>query len=949
MSEASLPKPLAALDGEVDFGDRTRTLYATDASIYREKPAGVVFPRSTADVRRTVTYARDAGVSITARGAGSSLTGNAIGSGIVLDCERHLDAIADVDPDACTVTVQPGVVLEDLNDYLEQYGLYFPPDPSTSSTCTIGGMVANDAAGPHSVQHGTTSDNVRRVECVLADGSVETFERVAGDELDCQTDRSDRVGEIYRTVRNLRVEHAAEIEAQYPDVDRNSSGYDLERAAAADGTWVDLSQLLTGSEGTLGVVTEVTLALTTRPEVRAGALVFYDDVVTAAAAVDDVLDADPSVLELIDATVLGYARDAWGIDLVPADAGAALLLEVEATTDTQDDRLEAVIDAACTEAMVGVERAFGKDAQAELWQIRKASNPLLNRHPGDEQALSFIEDAAVPPSELPTYLERVGDILGSHNLEASVFGHAGQGVLHVKPFLDLRTEADRDRLEAVSEAVHNLVIELEGCVSGEHGDGRLRSAHLESMYGPTVHDAFIEIKRAFDPDDVFNPGNVIPASDGRLAGVTENLRYDGYDPEAVETALDFGAEGGFDAVVERCNGCSKCRSTGDGVMCPSYRAVEEEGTTTRGRANMLREAIAGDLGEEALTSKWFQEDVLDRCLACKACETECPTGVDMAKLKTEAKHRKHERDGVPLRARLFGNVRTLNRLGSMLAPLANRLAAARPGRVLLDRVLGIDRRRSLPAFAAESLEEWFATHEPGPRAGDRGHVALLADCYTNYNHPAVGRATVRLLEASGYRVSLPDTACCGRPALSQGLVDTARENARENVETLAGLVDDGVPVVSVEPSCVSAFDEYGDLLDDPRGLPDATYTVAEFLDAEGVTPPFDRAAGAPTVAVHGHCHAKARDRDDAPLALLRAAGYDPVQVEATCCGMAGAFGYKTEHYDVSTSLGADLVAKIDAVDADFVAATGASCTQQLTDHNVDVEHPIVLLEDRLGG
>ncbi|WP_137285551.1 FAD-binding and (Fe-S)-binding domain-containing protein [Halorussus salinisoli] len=946
----SVPTDLRGLDGDADFDETARTLYATDASIYRVEPAGVVWPASVADVRRTVRFARNTGTSVVARGGGSSLNGNAIGEGIVLDCSRHFDEVVSVDPEEKTATVRPGVVLDELNDELAADDLYFPPDPSTSSTCTIGGMVANDAAGPHSVRHGTTRDNVARIECVLSDGTTEVFEHKAGEELDAELARDDRVGELYRAVTEIGTEHADEIEHRYPDVDRNSSGYDLESSVASDGSWTDLSNLLVGSEGTLGVVTEVTLELTERPETRAAALLFYDDVRSAADAVTGALDADPSAVELVDDAVLGHAREAWGIDLVPDEAGAALLVEVECDASEQDRRLDEAVAASTTEHTVAVERAATDKEQDRLWKVRKASNPLLNRHPGDEQALSFIEDAAIPPEKLPTYLDRVADVLADHGLDASVFGHAGQGVLHVKPFLNLQTEADRERLRSVSEAVHDVVLDVGGAVSGEHGDGRLRSEHLPEMYGETLYEAFQTVKRTIDPEDVFNPSKVVPDSEGDLARVDEALRYDDYDPHEVETTLDFGDERGFDSLIEQCNGCSKCRTTDGGVMCPSYRATGEEVASTRGRANALRDAIDGELGEEALTSAWFQEEVLDLCLSCKACETECPTGVDMAKLKTEAKHQKHREEGVPLRARLFGNVRALNRVGSALAPVANRLAKFGPGRVVAEKVLGIDRRRGLPEFASKSLFERMATHDPAPTAGEHGAVVLYPDCYATYNHPEVGMAVVRVLEALGYTVEIPDVNCCGRPALSQGMVETARTDAAENVETLRDRAED-VPVISLEPSCASALEEYDDLVADPGPVPDAADTVAGFLFDRVATgdlsipeaPDFECADR--SVAYHGHCHATARGRDHAPVGLLRQAGYDVTPVDATCCGMAGAFGYETDHYELSMDLGTDLAAKLDAVDADVIAAGGASCSQQLADCDVETRHPMELLAE----
>jgi FAD/FMN-containing dehydrogenase/Fe-S oxidoreductase len=946
------PDSLAALGeriaGRVDASEQTRRLYSTDASIYQVEPAGVVTPATREDVRAVVNFAREHDTSVVARGAGSSLTGNAVGEGIVVDTTTSLDGVLAVDPEAQTARVQPGVVLDELNEQLAAHDLYFPPDPSTSSTCTIGGMVANDAAGPHSVRHGTTRENVRAVECVLADGSVVEFERTEGDRLDALRAGEGREGTIYETVTDLRASLADEIDRRYPDLERNSSGYDLRSAAAADGSWADLSNLVVGSEGTLAFITEVTLDLTERPETRAAALCFYEDVVGAAAAVSPALDADPSAVELIDDDVLGFARDAWGLDLVPAEAGAALLLEVETTHDEARVDIDAAIEAARTDAFLGCERAVEDEDQDDLWKVRKASNPLLNRRPGDEQALSFIEDAAIPPAELPAYLRAVREILVAHDLDASVFGHAGQGVLHIKPYLNLKSERDRERLRSVSEAVHEAVLDHGGCISGEHGDGRLRSAYLESMYGAELYAAFREIKEAFDPEDVFNPAKIVPADDGHLAQVDEQLRYEGYDPQTVETALDFGDEGGFASLVEQCNGCSKCRTMDGGVMCPSYRGAEEEITSTRGRANALREAIDGTLGEEDITSDWFQEAVLDRCLACKACETECPTGVDLAKLKTEAKHQRHQEEGIPLRARLFGNVRTLNRLGSALAPLANRLAAFGPGRVVAEKVLGIDRRRTLPEFASESFLSWVEGHTPAPAAGERGRVALYPDCYMAFNHPEVGRAAVRVLETLGYAVEVPDVNCCGRPALSQGMVEHARDDAETNVERLREFAEEGVPVVTVEPSCASALGEYDDLLDDTGGVPDVSSTVASFLydrlaagELELPDPGGDTAET--TVAFHGHCHSSAKGWDHAPVGVLRQAGYTVEPVDATCCGMAGAFGYETEHYDLSMEIGDDLEAKLDAVDADRVATTGASCSQQLDDRDIETDHPMVLL------
>lgn len=936
------------LAGNVATGDAERALFATDASVYRQQPEIVVFPQTVTDVQEAIAFASETGRSVTARGAGSSLTGNAIGSGVIIDTTRHLTDIQEINPAEQSVTVDPGVVLNELNESLQEYGLYFPPDPSTSDTCTIGGMVANDAAGAHSVRHGTTRDNVESVEVVLADGSIATFGEVDGEALEQLLATEGRVGEVTQTVSDLCQEHADEIAEQYPDVDRNSSGYDLQSAGDADGQWLDLSKLLVGSEGTLGFITSVTLDLTPRPERRAAAMIYYESVVMAADAVQSTLTADPSAVELIDDTVLKYARSAWDFERIPEDAGAALLVEVESTSERAiSDRLDVAIDMARTDSTVAVERAVESDEQETLWKIRKASNPLLNRRPGPEEAPSFIEDAAIPTSELAGYLSEVLEVLDKYALETSVFGHAGQGVLHIKPFLDLRTVEDREIFEAVSEEVHTIVLEHGGSVSGEHGDGRLRSRYVKQQYGKELYAAFRRVKQAFDPEGVFNPGIIVPDSGGTVAELDEGFRYEDYEPSAPEPSLDFGEEkvGGH---IERCNGCSKCRSTGDGVMCPTYRATRDEVMSTRGRANLLREAMDGTLGQDAIESDWFHEEVLDLCISCKGCETECPTGVDMAKLKTELKHQKHQSDGIPLRSRLFANIRFVNRLGTALAPMTNWIKDRSFVKRGIEATMGIDSRRSLPDFAAESFLSWYSDRGDSstPKSGRK--VVFFPDSYTSYNHPDVGKAAVLLLENLGYDVVVPPVTDSGRASLSQGMIDRARAFAETNVDVLAPYADENTPVVGVEPSSVSALVEYDDLLDDAKGVPEIATTVSQFI-LDDLTPQQISDAFSvrrnQRIAYHGHCHAKAKGWSSAVRTLLSLAGYDVVETDTTCCGMAGSFGYESEHYDLSVQMGANLENQLDAVDPDVIAVTGASCSQQLADSGRNSRHPIQLLSE----
>ncbi|WP_199517576.1 (Fe-S)-binding protein, partial [Haloferax sp. Atlit-12N] len=474
-----------------------------------------------------------------------------------------------------------------------------------------------------------------------------------------------------------------------------------------------------------------------------------------------------------------------------------------------------------------------------------------------------------------------------------------------------------------------------------HGDGLLRSQFVEDFYGPIVYQQLQTVKEIFDPVGVFNPDKVVPAGNKEPARMSASLRYEEYQPRSIQTAMDFSSEEGFESLIEQCNGCSKCRTTGDGVMCPSYRGAKTEITSTRGRANLLRAAINGELDDDMLTSDWFQSEVLDLCLSCKACETECPTGVDMAKLKTEAKHQRHKEKGTSLQARIFGNVRVMNKIGSLTAPLANRLANISPARILGEAILGIDRRRSLPEFHRHTLYDWMDRRSTTNEQGTP--IVLYPDCYTTYNQPEVGKAAVKLLERLGYRVEIGDFECCGRPALSQGLVETAAGHAETNRDRFAQLPDE-TPVVSVEPSCVSAVNEYDDLIDDVSTSV-AVQPLSSFLLSEASAGQIElpEIGNKKSVAYHGHCHAKAKGWSTATKDLLERVGYDVHPLDSTCCGMAGAFGYQTEHYDLSIEIAAKTINQLEQLDVECIATNGASCTHQLVDHGYDPVHPIELL------
>ncbi len=973
----------AAMEGAVRFDEYARVLYATDGSVYGAEPAGVAIPRHEDDVRAAVRTAAEHGVPVLPRGAGSSLAGQAVGPGcLVLDCSVHVDEVLSVDPEARTATVQPGVVQDDLDDRLAEHGLRFAPDPASSNRATIGGGVGNNSTGAHSVRYGITDAYVESLRVVLADGSLldarpvvvgsPEWERVvggggreadagceAGDRgADAGCEAGDREAEIYRTILSAVEDNEAEIAERYPELKRCVSGYNLQKAVYrnADGERVvDPSKLVVGAEGTLGVVVEATLSLVTVPEETALGLYCFEDLLDAMAAVPAALDLDPSAVELIDDRVVEMARESpeYAAYAEPIPEGAAAALMVEFDSELHDD-LRAAVEKA-TERFVSEGAAFeaiaahAPDEQDRLWKLRKAAIPLLMSMDGDPKPYPFVEDASVPPEHLAEYVAGFREILDAHDTTAAFFAHAGVGTLHIRPVLNLKEESGVERMAAIAEDVTDLVGEFNGAFSGEHGDGLARTQFNPKLYGPDLWDAFKEVKSAFDPDWRMNPGKVV-FRDEDPTDVRDHLRYGpAYATVEPQTALDFDEDGGFAHLVELCNGCGTCRQTGSDTMCPTYRATREEVATTRGRANLLRAAISGELDPEELYTERFQSEVLDLCIGCKGCARDCPTGVDLAKLKAEVKHQYHDREGVSLRERLFSNVDRLAAVGSALAPLSNvatRLPNSRwlPGADwLAERALGVAPERDLPPFRRQSLVEWFEGRASpstvsDPTTNDR-RVLLFPDTYTNYSYPGVGKAAVRVLEAAGVDVRVPDLPPTGRAAYSQGRLDLAADRADALLSAVAPRIDAGWDLVFVEPSdAAMVHDEYGALVSNDGGpLSDdglvdrvaaGAYGLCEYLDRERLVADLPTDAPDESLAYHGHCHQTALGRDHHAVAVLRRAGYAVDPLDTGCCGMAGSFGYEAEHYELSRAIAAIAVEKVEASDAATLVAPGASCRSQ---------------------
>ncbi|HXH22349.1 MAG TPA: FAD-linked oxidase C-terminal domain-containing protein [Dehalococcoidia bacterium] len=940
----------AGLLGDVRTERAYRLLYATDASIYQMEPAAVVFPDNAEDVRHVVEVAARAGVPILPRGGGTSLAGQAVNHAIVLDFTPRMRRVLEVNRDEGWALVEPGVVLAELNRAVAPYGLHYPIDPSTANRATIGGGIGNNSCGAHSVIYGKTSDQVLSLDLLLVDGSRVTW----GQEPPANAGGLE--GRILAELARIGREQREEVERRFPKIMRRVSGYNLDAITGSGPP--DLPHLIVGSEGTLAVITAAKVKLAPLPAARALAAVHFETIEQAAEATLAALEHGPAAVELVDDVIIRRCRahsSLWRLaGYVQGDPGAVLLIEFFGSSEAEALSRAGSMSAAFEKRRLGYATVITTDParQRDMWRMREAGLGLIMSVRGDAKPVAFVEDTAVAPEKLPAFVQRFKEIVAGHGLEAAYYGHASVGCLHIRPMVDLKTREGLAVAEAVATEVADLVLEFGGSLSGEHGDGIVRGVFTERMFGPRLTEAFRELKRAFDPRGILNPGKIVDTP-----GFSENLRVGpALRPWEPATYLDFSAEGGIARAAEQCNGQGACRKL-DGTMCPSYMVTLDEEHSTRGRANLLRLAMSGVLPPSELTGDAIHE-ALDLCVECKACRAECPSGVDLAKLKYEVLAQRLRARGVPLRSRLFAEIAALSAAASRVAPLANALARLRPGRLLLHRLLGIHSARPLPRFAPRRFEAALRRYRrtAPPATGVRGDVVLFVDTFTRYFHPEAGIAAVRLLEAVGYRAVVAEgVGCCGRPAISKGLLPRAGRMARRNVDLLAPYVERGLSVVGIEPSCLLTFrDEYPDLLRDDasRLLASRAMLVDELLMKAAEGGPSLRAlfAGAGEVLLHTHCHQKAGPGSEATLGALRLAGYDARLIDSGCCGMAGSFGFEAEHYEVSRAMGAyRLFPVLEAAAPDAqVAVTGVSCRQQVSHFTSRrPRHAVELLADAL--
>lgn len=942
------------LDGEVRFDPGSRHLYATDASNYRHVPTGVVVPRHVDDIAVTLAHCRRAGVPVTSRGAGTSLAGQATGPGVVLDCSTHLDRILEVDPGARTARVEPGVVLDRLQAAVAGHGLMFGPDPSTHDRCTLGGMIGNDACGVHSLTTGRTMHNVEALDLLLADGTRLEVGRHDLDEAAGLARRGDRVGGVFAGLLSLRERVAPLVAARMPTIPRRVSGYHLDQLLGDD--HLHVARALVGTEGTCAVVVGARLRLVPRPPHRAVVVIAHRDLVTAADQVPGLLAHDLLGLEGLDGSLVAGARrpgrpPSPGVELLPPGR-AWLLAEVGGESRAQAraaaDELARVVGA---DGGPPTRVVDDPAAQRDLWRVRADGLGAITFVPGQRPKLGGWEDAAVAPEHLGGYLRGLQRLLADHGLTAGVYGHFGDGCVHTKIDFDHATAAGRATFRHVVEQAADLVVAHGGSLSGEHGDGQARGELLARMYGTELVDAFRDFTSLWDPEGLLNPGRVVDArpldADLRLA-----------DRERMRAPQGWFAlpDGDLAGAAARCVGVGLCRrDEGTGTMCPSWMATHEEEHSTRGRAHLLFELLQPDTDLDG----WRDDavaDALDLCLSCKACKAECPVDVDLATYKAEFLAHRFDGRVRPREHYALGLSHRWLRLGSRAPRLANGLLASAPGR-LLRRVARMAPRRPSPVLATEPFSAWWRARRDALE-GDRpaGPVLLFVDTFTETLEPEVGRAAVQVLEAAGHHVVLASRpVCCGRPLYDHGMLDTARRQLAHLARVLGPAARDGMPIVGLEPSCVAALrDELPALLPadtDAAAVADRARTLAEHLVATGWQPPHLDAE----VVVHAHCHQEAVLGTDADRRLLEAAGVAWHELDAGCCGLAGAFGLRDGRpYEVSVAAGEDRFAprvRAAAERGATVVADGSSCRSQaahLAPGADDVRHLAVVLAEALG-
>ncbi len=958
----------AQMEGEVRTDAVHRALYATDASIYELVPFGVALPKSAADLVKIVKACAAAGIPLTARTAGTSLSGQAVGPGLIVDTGRFLNRVLSIDVERREARVEPGVVRDELNRLLRPHGLMFGPDTSTSNRCMVGGMVGNNSCGSYSIFHGTTRESLVSMEVVLSDGSVAELGEMEREGWLAREAQGGLLGSAMREVRGLVEGQVEVIRAAFPkrEVKRRNTGYALDDLTYS---WMgdeperkaSLARVLCGSEGTLAVTREVTLKLVPVPKATMVVAAHFATIDEAMHATVEAVKHGPAAVELLDKRTLDLSRlnleqdrNRWFLE---GDPGAILVIEFfDETSEAARARCEGVIAAL---QAAGLGYAFPIIAPPRInsiWELRKAGLGVLMGSPGDRKPQTLVEDTAVAVADLPAYIAEFAQLMARHQVDCVYYAHASVGELHMRPELDFKQPGDVARAEAIAGDVADLVRKYRGSLSGEHGDGRVRGPYIARVMGPEAYGWLERVKQAFDPAGILNPNNIT-----QTRPMTDDWRYHAqYEHREVASAFAYAESGGLQRAVERCNGAGVCRKTPamGGTMCPSYMVTGEEHDTTRGRANLFRLML--QQGPEAMFTSPALGEALELCVGCKACKSECPASVDMARLKTEYWAGRYALEGTPLAARAFAEVTEWSRLVQELplgAAVANWVSGTGLAKAVMAKALGLSEKRTMPAISGSSFHDWFGARKQPSRPGAE-RVCLFVDEFTDRYEPEVGQAAVAVLEAGGFEVIAPVFAPSGRTYLSRGLVAEAREVIGQNVVALDRLLDDVVAVVGLEPSAVLTYiDESVDFADVPwraaaERVAKKVKLAEDFVGEVAAREPsrWSWQTEPERVMLHGHCHQKALVGTTGAVAALKASGCSVETIPSGCCGMAGSFGYEAKNYEVSMAMG-ELVlfpAVRGAESTAQVVASGTSCRHQIHDGTGrSSSHAMVVLAGRL--
>jgi len=958
-------------EGDIYTDEAIRILYSTDASAYREMPLAVCRPKNEADIKLLIDLALKNKLSLIPRTAGTSLAGQVVGNGIIVDVSKYFTQILDFNPEEKYIWVQPGIILDELNMFLKDYGLFFGPETSTSSRCMIGGMVGNNSCGAHSLIYGSTRNHLLSVKAILSDGSDVEFCEISKDEFLEKTKLNNLEGNIYRNIDILLsdVENQQNIINEFPDktLERRNTGYAIDLLLQSEifgkgDEKFNFCKLIAGSEGTLAFIKSIKLNLVDLPP-KNKALIFVHlaDVPQATRANIIALKYFPTSIELMDKAILDLTKEnrlqEQNRFFVNGDPGAILIVEfAEESIETVKSKATAM-EYEMRAANYGYyfPMIIGSDI-TKVWTLRKAGLGILSNMPGDAKPVPVIEDTAVAPKYLPDYIDEFDKILKQNNLQCVYYAHIATGELHLRPIINLKVDEGVKMFRKIAEETAKLVKKYHGSLSGEHGDGRLRGEFIPLMIGNENYQLIKEIKKCWDPNNIFNPGKITDTPP-----MDKFLRYEvGKIEKNIDTVFDFSSTLGYLRAIEKCNGTGDCRKTSKsgGVMCPSYMATLDEKNSTRARANTLREYISNSNKINPFDSKEIYES-LDLCLSCKACKTECPSNVDMTKFKAEFLQHYYDSNGIPLRTKLIAYITNFNKLGALLPAVYNFLMSNKIISNLIKKSIGFAPKRSLPTLYKFTLKSWIQSNKQAISI-EKGKVNLFIDEFTNFNDVEIGIAAIKLLNALGYQVQFPKHKLSGRTFLSKGLIRKAKSIANENVKLLKQHVSSDIPLIGIEPSAILSFrDEFielvdSDLIEDARSIAKNALLFEEFFAREVEkgninTDIFE--SEAKRIKLHGHCHQKATASTKPTIKMLSfPENYQVSEIPSGCCGMAGSFGFESEHFDLSMKIGEMvLFPEIMKMKKDeIIAAPGTSCRHQIKDGlHKKALHPIEIMFNAL--